>query len=354
MTARYLTEELRDFAAGLFEAGGMPRDRAEIVARYMVEADLMVHDTHGLNLAPLYLDDLETGRLAAAGEPETVRDTGATVVVAVGWLSGLWLIDRSIDLALERVATYGTVTVVMRRAHHSGCLAAFLEKATARGRMIMLSSSAPAARAVAPHGSYEPVYTPAPLAFGIPTEGDPVLVDISASTTTMNLGFRLQAAGKRFGGPWLIDGEGRAMDDPNLFSSDAPGAIMPLGGLDLGHKGFGLGIFVEALTSGLGGYGRADAPDSSDRLRHLFAGDRSRRLRWQRGLPPSDRLVRRDLSRGQGAGGPAGRAHAVRWRPCPTPRRGGKWRAPASRDLSGPRALGGEGRARHAGAHQVT
>ena len=232
MTARYLAEELRDFAAGLFEAGGMPRERAEIVARYMVEADLMGHDTHGLNLAPLYLDDLETGRMAAAGEPETVRDTDATV------------------------------TVVMRRAHHSGCLAAFLEKATARGRMIMLSSSAPAARAVAPHGSYEPVYTPDPLAFGIPTEGDPVLVDISASATTMNLGFRLQAAGKRFGGPWLIDGEGRATDDLNLFSSDAPGAIMPLGGLDLGHKGFGLGIFVEALTSGLGGYGRADAPDS--------------------------------------------------------------------------------------------
>ncbi len=263
MTARYRADELRDFAAGLFEAGGMPRDRADIVAHYMVEADLMGHDTHGLNLAPLYLDDLESGRMAAAGEPETVRDTGATVVVDGGWLSGLWLIDRAIDIALDRVATYGTVTVVMRRAHHSGCLAAFLEKATARGRMIMLSSSAPAARAVAPHGSYEPVYTPDPLAFGIPTEGDPVLVDISASTTTMNLGFRLQAAGKRFGGPWLIDGAGRATDDPNLFSSDAPGAIMPLGGLDLGHKGFGLGIFVEALTSGLGGYGRADAPDSS-------------------------------------------------------------------------------------------
>jgi L-lactate dehydrogenase len=37
--------------------------------------------------------------------------------------------------------------------------------------------------------------------------------------------------------------------------------VLPLGGLDLGHKGFALALIVEALTSGLAGHGRADAPD---------------------------------------------------------------------------------------------
>ena len=38
------------------------------------------------------------------------------------------------------------------------------------------------------------------------------------------------------------------------------GSILPLGGLDRGHKGFALGLLVEALTSGLCGFGRRDKP----------------------------------------------------------------------------------------------
>jgi L-lactate dehydrogenase len=36
--------------------------------------------------------------------------------------------------------------------------------------------------------------------------------------------------------------------------------MLPLGGAELGHKGFALGLMVEALTAGLCGSGRADKP----------------------------------------------------------------------------------------------
>ena len=39
-----------------------------------------------------------------------------------------------------------------------------------------------------------------------------------------------------------------------------PGSVLPLGGPDLGYKGFALGLLVEALTSAMGGHGRADEP----------------------------------------------------------------------------------------------
>ena len=44
-------------------------------------------------------------------------------------------------------------------------------------------------------------------------------------------------------------------------SSDPKGALLPLGGLDAGYKGFGLALIVEALTAGLAGFGRADPPE---------------------------------------------------------------------------------------------
>ena len=73
---------------------------------------------------------------------------------------------------------------------------------------------------------------------------------------------RLQALGKRFPGAWLLDNQGQPSDDPAVFDTDPPGTIQLLGGLDAGHKGYGLTLFVEAMTGGLAAYGRAEAPEN--------------------------------------------------------------------------------------------
>ncbi len=44
-----------------------------------------------------------------------------------------------------------------------------------------------------------------------------------------------------------------------MLFDEPKGTILPLGGLDSGHKGYGLSLLVEALTAGLSGHGRADA-----------------------------------------------------------------------------------------------
>lgn len=118
--------------------------------------------------------------------------------------------------------------------------------------------SDPANRTVAPHGGTTPVYSPNPVAAGIPTETDPILIDVSMSATTNGLCARSIKSHKKLPHPWVKDQNGRPSDDPSLVFADPPGSILPLGGLDSGHKGYGLGLLVEALTSALGGHGRAD------------------------------------------------------------------------------------------------
>jgi L-lactate dehydrogenase len=68
-------------------------------------------------------------------------------------------------------------------------------------------------------------------------------------------------AGKRLPGAWLIDAEGNPTNDPGAMINEPKGALLPLGGLDAGHKGFALALLVEALTGGLAGHGRADPPE---------------------------------------------------------------------------------------------
>ena len=254
--ARFHAAELASFAAGLFVAAGLSRERAAVVAEVLLEGDLMGHSTHGLQLIPRHLQGVTSGAIAREGDPEVIADTGSSLTWDGCYLPGPWLVREAMALAFDRVAHSSVVTVVIRRAGHIGCLAAYPRLAAERNLMMLLASSDPAIRIVAPHGATEPRYTPNPIAAGWPTRGDPVVIDTCPSTTTGGMIGRLERAGKNCGGDWLIDRRGRPTDDPAALAQG--GAILPLGGTELGHKGFALGLIVEALTSALAGYGRAD------------------------------------------------------------------------------------------------
>jgi L-lactate dehydrogenase len=249
----------RDWAAQALAAAGLPREPAAAVARGLVEADLYGHTTHGLALLPGYVDELLSGGMEREGEPAVLADSGAAVLWDARRLPGVWTTMLAVDEAARRADRLGIGAVVLCRSHHIACLAAFLEEPARRGYLILLFSSDPSARHVAPYGGREPVMTPNPVAAGIPHDPDPILVDVSTSITTAGLTARLSATDERFPQDWLLDPEGRPTSDPNALS--AGGSILPIGGLDHGHKGFGLSLIVEALTQGLGGYGRAEAPD---------------------------------------------------------------------------------------------
>ena len=145
---RYRAGELVDFAAALFAAAGCDGDKPRAIAAGLVEADLLGHTTHGLQLAPAYLRELESGSMTARGQPEVVADRGGAVTWDGRRLPGIWLTAKAIALAIERVAQHGIVAVVIRRSHHIGCLASFLQRATERGLMILIASSDPAVASV--------------------------------------------------------------------------------------------------------------------------------------------------------------------------------------------------------------
>jgi LDH2 family malate/lactate/ureidoglycolate dehydrogenase len=167
---------------------------------------------------------------------------------------------KAIEEASARAAAHGIAAVAIRQSHHIACLAAYLERATAQGRMILLTCSDPSEASVAPFGGLRALFTPDPIAIGIPTEGAPILIDMSASITTNGLTARLRNEGRRFPGKWAITADGEPTDDPGVLFADPPGALLPTGGREHGHKGYNLALAIEALSQGLSGHGRADRP----------------------------------------------------------------------------------------------
>lgn len=259
---RYRVNDLIEYATALFAEAGCDGDKPTIIAKGLVEADLLGHTTHGLQLAASYLRELESGSMTAVGVPEVVADRGSTATWDGRRLPGVWLTAKAVDLAVERAGTHGIAAVAVRKSHHIGCLASFLQVATDRGLMMILTSSDPAAASVAPFGGRKAVFTPDPIAVGIPTDGDPILIDVSASITTNGMANRLHSEGKRFPGDWALAADGHPTDDPAVLFANPPGTLLPTGGSDHGHKGFALALMVEALTQGLSGFGRSEAPTS--------------------------------------------------------------------------------------------
>ncbi|MDR3439221.1 Ldh family oxidoreductase [Telmatospirillum sp.] len=256
---RYDIEDVKTFATALFKRAGLDDGKADAVARILLEADLMGHATHGLALAPWYLDEAVSGSMSHTGEPDVVSDRGACVTWKGKGLPGAWLTEKAMILAVERAATYGTVTVAISNSHHIGALAAYLPRATERGYMALLACSTASAAGVAPFGGRKAIFTPNPMAAGIPTDGAPILLDISASITTLNRAKQMASEGRHFPHPWVLDADGMPTDDPAAVISQG-GTLLPVGGLDHGHKGYSWALLVEALTQGLAGFGRSDHP----------------------------------------------------------------------------------------------
>ncbi|MDP6689150.1 MAG: Ldh family oxidoreductase [Alphaproteobacteria bacterium] len=263
-TARYLAEDLRRCTAELFRQAGLDDPIAAAVAEILVMADLLGYDTHGLQFVPAYLADVEAGRTTTSGEPDILKDSGGALLLDGRMLPGQWLVLRALALAQQRLGAQAMVSIAIRRSQNISCLATYVKRAADDGLLALLTTSSPNNAVVAPHGGRSPRLSTNPIAIGIPTEGTPILIDTSASATTNRRIERARRGGERLPQPWLVDNSGRLSDDPEVIYDDPPGAILPAGGQDMGHKGFALALFVEALTSGLAGTGRAAMAEGGD------------------------------------------------------------------------------------------
>src|SRR5215470_14298943 len=124
----YRAADLIAFARDLFAAAGCDGDKPQLIAELLVEADLMGHTTHGLQLAAPYLGEIAAAKMTAKGEPTLVADRGAAVTWDGNYLPGVWLTARAIDLGMVRAKSHGTSAIAIRRSHHIACLAVYLTR----------------------------------------------------------------------------------------------------------------------------------------------------------------------------------------------------------------------------------
>ena len=248
--------KLTNFCTSIFIKLGMDPEKAKDTSNILVEADMMGHSTHGVRLLPLYVKDIEEGNMNVSGSLVILNDTGSCLTIDGNMLPGVWLTKSGLKISSERAKIHGISTVLIKNSHHNGALAAYLLPIVEQGLVPMIKCSVPSSATVAPYGGTKPLLTPNPMALAFPTNNEPVIIDISASITTSNMIADKIVKNEMFDFNCLLTKEGIPTNDPKeVFENN--GTVMPLGGLEYGHKGFGLALGIEALSQGLSGSGRS-------------------------------------------------------------------------------------------------
>jgi hydroxycarboxylate dehydrogenase B len=240
---------LRDFGYTIFQAAGVPEDQARILTDHLVEANLVGHDSHGVIHIPGYVRQLLEGNMRPVGSHKIVREAPASLVIDANRSIGIVLAYQAMQMAIERAKQYTFGGVAVHQATHIGRLGAFPPLAAAENciGIIMLNGGGPF---TAPFGGTARRLPPNPIAMSVPTlAGPPMMLDM---TTSMVAGGKVVVAKARnqpVPEGWLIDEEGKPVTDPTPFL-ERKIAMLPLGG-PVGHKGYGLGMMIDAIAGGL-------------------------------------------------------------------------------------------------------
>jgi hydroxycarboxylate dehydrogenase B len=259
VTQRYPHQTIAGLAGALFRAAGAPPDEAAITADHLVTSSLMGCDSHGILRIPEYLSLVADGAIVPGAPVVIDHRSGSTALVDCGQNFGPVGATRAMDVAIAIAGESGVACVTTRRCNHVARLGAYAEQAAGRGLIAIATCNSPiGGHFVLPWGGKQGRLATNPIAYGVPTGGDPIVADFATSVVPEGKVRWYRNSGLPLPPGWIQDADGRPSTDPNAFYGPPRGGLLPLGGA-VGYKGFALGLLVEILGSVLTGIASTDA-----------------------------------------------------------------------------------------------
>lgn len=256
-------EPLRQTSAAVFRAAGCQSPEAELIARRLVEANLVGHDSHGVIRIASYVQWLLAGKVLADRTIDVVFENDAIAVVDGQFGFGQTVAAQAIQLGIDKSAKHGVAVIALRNSGHLGRIGDWPLMAAQAGKLsVHFVNTTGGGILVAPFGGINRRLSANPIAAGIPIEGGPPII-LDMSTCTIAEGKIRVALNKGVPTPedCIIDAQGRPTTEPRDFYANPPGAILPIAG----HKGYGLAVLCEIMAGALTGGGCSN-PQNSGRL----------------------------------------------------------------------------------------
>jgi len=173
------------------------------------------------------------------------------------------VVSRAVELVKEKAKQSGfAVAGTFNTNTSSGAIGYYASCLAAEGLIGFAFGRSP--QRVAVYGSYEPVFGTNPLAVAIPSDQDPIVLDMSTAAISYFGLVEAQTAGRRIPADIAYDNQGNPTTDPQKAIA---GAIRSF---DRSYKGSGLALICEILAGPLVGAAFCGIGDSKGNWGHLI------------------------------------------------------------------------------------
>ena len=232
------------FISSALQAEKVPASDADIIACLMVQSDLVGADGHGIFRLPDYLKTIRAGGVNLNPNIYIEREQGATALINGDNALGHLVMNRAVDLAIEKVKQHSVCWIGSHYGNHSGAASVYVRKLAEQG-YIGIYMAVGNANHMAPWGGIDLLLSTNPIAIAVPAgDGPTVLLDIATTVAAYGKVKVAAQKGESIPDDWMIDRQGKPITDPK---KSAEGSLLPIGG----YKGYGLAVMIGLLAGAL-------------------------------------------------------------------------------------------------------
>lgn len=240
MSTRVSVDDLKSFCVEAMLRAGAKESHARTVADVLVMTDTWGTFTHGTKLLRDYVKRVKSGGLRSDTDPFVTASGPAWAIVDGGSCLGHVVSVFAMEQAIQRAKNTGIAYVGVRNSCHFGGAGYYAWMAAKEGLIgIAMANDIPSVAAV---GSRRSVTGSNPIAYAVPTGGDPILLDMASSTVAGGKVYAAYQRGEPIPNNWILDEDGRPSTDSSLYPAKA--ALTPFAN----HKGYGIALLIETLS----------------------------------------------------------------------------------------------------------
>ncbi len=221
---------------------GYSEEEAEIILDMLMYAQTRGNDQGIVKLIGLGLPKHEK-----AQEPTIEKETPTTAIINANFSMEAIAMEQAVKIVVEKAKDNGIAIVGIHTGAGSSGAVGYWSRKIADAGLIGITMSSYPEGIVPPHGSYEPLFCTNPIAWGVPTDGESIVLDMSSSGISWYGLVQAKTAGIQVAEGLGFDKEGNETTDPAEIME---GAIRPF---DRGVKGAGLALMVQIIGGALVG-----------------------------------------------------------------------------------------------------
>ena len=191
-----------------------------------------------------------------AQAPTVEKETAATAIINANLSMEAIAMEKAVAMVIEKAKVTGIAIVGIHTGDGSSGAVGYWSRKIADAGLIGITMSSYPWPMVPPHGSYEPLFCTNPIAWAVPTENEPIVLDMSSSGIAYYGLVEAKTQGVQVAEGLGFDKDGNETTDPAEIMG---GALRPF---DKGFKGAGLALMVQIIGGALVGGDFLDKTDN--------------------------------------------------------------------------------------------